>query len=411
MIPPIGGCSPPAPSGVGGVFAVDVTVTPGGPEAPRPSADPVAPPEPAAPTLAPGTAAGSGGGSAPAPAGDGYLILANGRRVNIPAGGEVALPAGTRGEVSLFLPGRVPSTIELSGPQAPAVLHPRPDSIPGDAAQATPVSGTVAPGEPGIDVAYHGPVRRSYLGQATGAGGEFRIGVPVTAPEAGLLVARDVNNTPRLAVAALTLNPDQPVTVPPLALASPVGLQPDPPTPPAGTVLSSARLRVRIGTATATALSVRGDQALPAYDLPGCEVALAYEAGSADGQRGTTTMGAPGAVPAFLAPPELAGLPASLAPGARLNWPGVPGAGLYTVWLSDAATPDLPLWEAACLQPALTVPAGLAIAGRALLLQVVAWDAPEVNLYTVASARCLRVPQDLPGLGGRSSRALRRFEP
>ena len=57
----------------------------------------------------------------------------------------------------------------------------------------------------------------------------------------------------------------------------------------------------------------------------------------------------------------------------------------------------------------VTLPAGVAIAGHALMLQVQAWDAPEVTPFSVASIRRLRIPSDLPGPAGRNSRAIRRW--
>jgi hypothetical protein len=100
-----------------------------------------------------------------------------------------------------------------------------------------------------------------------------------------------------------------------------------------------------------------------------------------------------------------------VAAGTTLSWPTVAGASLYTVRLSDASTQDMPLWEAATTSPRVTVPSGLSFAGHALVLQVTAWDAPELSPYSVAALRQLRVPTDLPGPAGRASRTIRTLVP
>ena len=59
----------------------------------------------------------------------------------------------------------------------------------------------------------------------------------------------------------------------------------------------------------------------------------------------------------------------------------------------------------------MTVPAVLALDGEPLLVQVDAWDAPEVTIYSVAAIRRLRVPATPTGVAGRHAVALKRFDP
>jgi hypothetical protein len=376
-----------------------------------PTNHPVAVPSAATPPATPG---GGVGAAPPAPAGSGsFLVLADGRRIEVPPSGEVTLPPDATGEVSLFVPGRVPSTVVLTGPVLPTALHPRTDSPPGAPTTTGTVRGTLAAG--GLSVAYMGPEQSAFTGATTIAGGGFSFEVPTEGPQTGILIVREPDGASGLALRRVSVAPDQITDMPPLALDVPIDVHSPAPTPPAGMRLMSAALKVAAGSAArpfvATVLSVDGDRELPAYDLPGFDQALAYEAGAPDGLSGASTAGPPGRVPAFLDAPALGGLPSQLTPGARLSWPGVTGAALYTVWLADAATPAVPLWEAATGSSAVTIPSGLALADRELVLQVTAWDAPEVTLYSVASARQLRVPTGVPGLTGRHSRALRHYSP
>ena len=132
-------------------------------------------------------------------------------------------------------------------------------------------------------------------------------------------------------------------------------------------------------------------------------------AASADHKRVTTTMGLPGQWPPLLAPPELAAVTVR---GDRLTWPAVQGATLYVARLYAANVPDPPLWEGATTTPNLPLPAGLAIA-NGCTLQLDAWDAPGVSVYSVASVnaakRELRVPLQPPGPTGRHSWATRDY--
>ncbi|MFN3430378.1 MAG: hypothetical protein ACK46X_10530, partial [Candidatus Sericytochromatia bacterium] len=133
----LSGCVTPAsPPGATPGFTLDqrhetTPVVPPSGQAPDRQAVETPPDRPvAAPTPA-GLPAGAGSGGAAPSAPSSFLMLADGRRIEVPAAGEVTLPPGLTGEVSLFVPGRVPSTVLLAGPGAPSALHPRTDSPPG----------------------------------------------------------------------------------------------------------------------------------------------------------------------------------------------------------------------------------------------------------------------------------------
>lgn len=396
------GAQSPSPSGAGGPTVVPPTPTPA---SPSPSPSPVR----------------WGGGSAPAPSTptpsvlpDSYLLLADGRIVAVPEGDAVDLPVGTRGEVSLMMRGRVPSTIQLDGPDPLPVLHPRGATAPAAPGTTADVSGALATPERDVSVSYLSPGRAVSPGATTDVWGVFAFSVPVGAAEDGLILAKDAGSPPRLAAARLAIAPDQNIGAPALALAAPTGTDTAPTDLPAGMSLKSAALRVATGDAGAgpvTILSVGTAQALPLYDLAGLTVTVRYDAATADGASGASVTGPSGHLPAFLTAPDLSALPATLTLGQRLSWPAVAGASLYSVWLCDAGSPDEPLWEAACTTPAVTVPTAVAIAGRTLLFEVTAWDAPDVLPYSVAAARQLRVPTELSGPSGRSSRTTWRFSP
>lgn len=400
-----------------------------GAEAAVPVLDAGAPPSPpaggsyasaATPAPAPTPASGSGGGGAPASPGDparpsgSFLVLSDGRIVPVPEGGTVDLPAGTTGEVSLFMPGRVPSTLELAAPGPLPALHPLADSIPGEPLTTADISGALASPEAGVSVSYMASGHRTFTGATSDGFGVYAFSVPLEAPEEGLLVAREASGWPQLAVVPLALQPGQTVGAPSLMLAAPTGIQPPAPAVPLGMTLSARALRVSTGAPGArpmTVLSVNGDHDLPAYDLPGLEVTLRYDASSPDGRAGSTVVGPPGLLPSFLAAPDLTALSGPLKPASRLAWPAVPGATLYVVWLADAVSSATPLWEAVTTDPAVSIPRWVPLAGHELLLQVQAWDAPEVSAYSVAGLRQLRVPTDLPGPTGRTSRAIRKLAP
>jgi len=182
------------------------------------------------------------------------------------------------------------------------------------------------------------------------------------------------------------------------------------PTPPGGLVADLNELVLADAGGSGVPLSVlasRG-QALATYAVPGADWLLRYRAIAPEGGRSSSTCGPVGAVPAFLAPPDLTGLPASLAGGTTLQWPAVAGARVYTVRLTRVDVPDPPLWEGASASPRLTIPAPLQLPASGMTLRVEAWDAPSVTLFTLASVRALRLPAD-DGRAGRFSAAVRRY--
>jgi hypothetical protein len=112
----------------------------------------------------------------------------------------------------------------------------------------------------------------------------------------------------------------------------------------------------------------------------------------------------------FLGVPDLGGLTAPLAAGQTLSWPAVPGATLYTARLT-AIGQVAPVWEGASDTPSLALPEGLALPDATLVLQLDAWNAPDVSVYTVAQVRALRVPAGVGGARGQHSWARRVFGP
>lgn len=205
--------------------------------------------------------------------------------------------------------------------------------------------------------------------------------------------------------------PGNRVSVPPIGLATPDPAPVVAPSAPGGLAITAARLDELEGPADAPhrieVLAVPGDR-LPRYDLAGFTLVASFLATADDGLAASETSGVPGSLEPFLAPPDLS---ATSRPteGARLAWGTVEGATLYTVRVGRKLSPDPPLWEGATTATSLMLPPGLDLAGRDLVLEVEAWDAPEVNVYTIAAARQLRVPSSPPGPAGRHSLALRHF--
>ncbi len=78
------------------------------------------------------------------------------------------------------------------------------------------------------------------------------------------------------------------------------------------------------------------------------------------------------------------------------------GATLYTL---DARAPTgtAPLWEAATARPEITLPAMLPTFPMGTILELRAWDAPDVTIYSVASMSQLRIPVHTHDVVGRVS--------
>jgi hypothetical protein len=264
-----------------------------------------------------------------------------------------------------------------------------------------------------VAVQFVSATRGPLPGTTTGTGGAYAMDVPTDGADQGLLVARDATEYPRLGLQHIAIAPGEAGSTPNLDLVDPEPAPIDPPVPPAGMAITAAGLFEVEGSGETARrvklLAVPGDR-LPGYDLPGFTLGARFMATAADGQSASESSGAPGALPAFLDPPDLSatGRPAA---GVRLGWGAATGASLYTVRVGRALTPEPPLWEAATARTGVTLPAGLALDGADLLVQVDAWDAPEVTIYSVASIRRLKVPAEPPGAAGRHSVALRRFAP
>lgn len=355
-------------------------------------------------TPAPGTPA-PGGASRRAPADPSAprLRLADGRELVLTGDDAVALPAGLTGLVSLFVPGRVPSTIEV--PTGLTALHPQVIAQAPAPAGLAEIEGQAPPG---AVVAYHAPGRTGYLGAIADAEGRFRLEVPLDGTESGVLSARDHQPTPQLALAAVSLRAGERTAAPALVLAGPGGEAAAPALPGAWRWAGAWISAVPDGPAAwrLSLLSRPGGEPLPLYATPGFSPVASFTAESPDGLQGGLVSGPPDAMPAWMEAPDLSGLPAALASGQAIAWPAVPGASLYTLRLTS---PDqtYPVWEAACVTPRLVVPAGLALDQSALKLEVTAWDAPEVTAYSVAGLRALRLPAGPSGLAGRLSWARR----
>jgi hypothetical protein len=330
--------------------------------------------------------------------GDNFLVLPSGARVAAPNADLVSVPAGLRGLVSYFAPGRVPTTVEAAG--AAFTLHP-----PGVGAIQPPsgqavLHGSLGSPEAGVMVAYYAPGRSDFCGTVTAADGSFSLEVPLDGNEQGMLVASDRQPRPRLAVAAVSPAAGSDVNVGTLTLSAPAVAGNTPPAPPAGLALVRETLTA---FDTAHPLSSSGFSwgapllandalaSLPAYSFEGFSLATGFAAASPDGAQGSVIGGDPAALPDYLAAPDLSALPAQLTAGQALQWPQVPGATLYTISLSAAAD-GAPLWEAATSAPGLRIPAQLKLPAAGLSLHVTAWDVPKLGVYSVASLRALRLP-------------------
>ena len=327
------------------------------------------------------------------------LRLSDGREIALSGGDAVALPAGVSGLVSLFAPGRVPSTLEV--PAGLAALHP---SAIAPAPEPTGLAVLEGHAAPGAAVAYYGPGRRAFVGAFADAAGRYRLEVPLDGTESGAVMARDAQAVPHLALAPVTIHAEATTAGPALALAPSTGTIAAPP-PPSGWGWAGAGLSAVPEQASApwrVPVIARDGDAVPTYALPGFSPVASFLAESPDRQQGALVSGPAAGVPAWLAPPDLAALPARLEAGQALDWPVVPEATLYTVRLTSPAQPS-PVWEAACVTPHLVVPSGLALEQPGLKLEVTAWSVPELTVYSVAGLRALRLPDGPAGLSGRLS--------
>lgn len=383
---------PQSPSFALGALAPSATLAPSHAEAIERV---VAPPTPPSPTPAPHFAGGGAPAVVPtvAPVGDTYFELPSGQRVAAPGGDAVSVPQGLDGLVTYFAPGRVPSTVAIDG-QGPTLLHPRKAAAePAPSGQAL-LHGQVTPAAAGLLVSYYAPGQRAFVATTTDAAGRFALKVPVDGAARGVLVASDRAAAPRLALEDVALQSGASSTVSPLALASATADPGSPPVPPEGltlvqrtlTAFSTPPLEAN-GFAWGVPLFVSEPGARSDYAFDGFSLVPGYTAESADQTAGSVVGGAPS--PAFLTPPDLTGLPKTLAAGQALDWPAVPGARLYTV--SVSASGGL-LWEGASASPHARLPDGLALPSR-LSVRVCAWDAPGLSVYTVAALRALRLPE------------------
>lgn len=395
--------------------APGVVATAGAPPAGQPSAPVDVPTTPVeVPTAAPvsnggSSSGGSGGGlSGPITTLTSYLLL-GGQAVEVVAGAEVALPPTATGEVSLFAPGLVPSSLDLTGVSSPPpALHPASlEAIvtpPGTAS----VQGTLLPDDAGVNVNYRALYRSDYRGLTSVSGQGFRFDVPVQAAERGYVVAQDMTYPPRLGVANAALQADGVTDVGAINLATPGTPALVTPTPPAGMKVVDSWLGVTSGGGAPCVLILDTEnQPVPTYQLPGFTQIADYVAVSDDRRRATTTRGPVGQVPDFLAAPDLSRIPASIPGNQRLTWPAVPGASVYTLTLTVAGQAAPATWEGATTQTSLALPSLTGLAGKDLVLTVCAWDDPSVTLYSLAAVRQLRVPADLTGTLGRFSAAQR----
>lgn len=375
-------------------------------QAPASGTAPGVTPAAAPSTLPPG--AGGGGVSAPSAPSEVYLNPS-------PGADTVPVPAGAVGQASLFMPGMVPSSIQLPG--GALTLHPLADGASATPTGTATVTGTVPGAGAGLIVQYLSQGRTLFAGGQTQSDDSFSFSVPLNGTEPGVVVVRESGLAPRLAVARVTLADGQSVDAGALTLSAPVpapyrllgfgdGAASSLPTPPSGLALSDAALQLAetngagVWRATVLALST---PSLPRYDLPGFTPVESYMAAAPGGMAAAETSGPPGSVPAFLAPPALDGLPARVSPGTALSWPAVSGATLYTVRLVAAGQEDSPVWEGASTTPGLIVPTRLSEPAQDLTVEVDAWDAPELTIYTVASIRRLRIPSGPAGPQGRHS--------
>lgn len=407
---PLGAASvPPMPQASGGP-SVDAAGKPASPplagSAARTRVAPEAPaPSATQPSAAPVARSGSRA-AGPIDPDAPRLRLSDGRELVLSGSDTVALPAGLSGLVSLMVPDRVPATLEV--PAGLAAMHPQAIANAPEPSGLAVLEGRSAPG---AAVAYHAPGRAAYAGTFADADGAYRLEIPLDGQESGVLLARDAQSTPMLALGAVTIRAGETTAAPALSLVGPTG-ETAAPQAPAGWQLEGGWLSAVPDAAPApwrvSVLTRESGQALPTYALSGFALVATHAAVSADARAGGLLSGPTEA--GWLKAPDLSGLPERLAGGAAIAWPAVSGAALYTLRLSAPGQPRA-VWEAACVTPRLVVPEGLALDQPGLTLELTAWDVPEVTLYSVAALRALRLPAGPAGLGGRMSWARRAVGP
>jgi hypothetical protein len=384
--------------------------------APTPEAAPRMPaPDPTAAPAAPIAAGGSGGSGSTGPAPTTFLVGPDGRRVTVTPGDTVPLPAGLSGLVTLFAPGRVPATVRLPDGGVPA-LHPQATTAEAPPAGTATVTGTVSPAQAGVSVLYFSRGRTAFVGTTTAADGAYALAVPLDGSEAGVVVARDASSPPQLALARVSAVAGATATAPAMTLSAAGTSVAAAPVPPAGLTLTQAALMAvedTAGTPWAVPLAITNEVPIAApatYALGDAALSVIYAAEAADGLSGAEAAAPPAEAAAFLAVPDLGGLAAPLDAEQTLSWPAVPGATLYTARLT-AIGQVAPVWEGASDTPSLALPAGLDLPDATMVLQVDAWNAPDVSVYTVAQVRALRVPSGVGGPRGQHSWARRVFGP
>jgi hypothetical protein len=416
----IAGCVPPRALATAPAMAFD-SVPEAAAVADAPASAPSAPLSPDAPreplsassapaavaSSAPASQAGSGAAAGPGPAvidpAAGQWWLPGGQRLALAGLGELAVPSGVVGLVSLMAPGRVPTTVEVPTDGLGA-LHPRAIAPAATRLGHATLEGRVVPATAGWQLTYVAPDQAWHGSATSDSEGRFALRVPLDGAETGVVVARAPGEGGPLAAAVVAIRAGE-TTVAPVLMPAPALTEVAGPALPDGWRSQGATLAgVPEGTPTwrAPLLAVEPDRPLPVHAMTGLAPVAAFSALGPDGASGGLTSGPPGAVPALLAAPDLSGLPTAIAPEQTLDWPAVPGARLYTLALSAPGL-SAPVWEAAVTQPRVVVPPGLATDRPGLVLLVCAWDAPEVSIYSVAAARRLRLPAGPPGPTGRMS--------
>jgi hypothetical protein len=241
-----------------------------------------------------------------------------------------------------------------------------------------------------------------------------------------LVLVRDGTDRPQLGLTRVTLDPATPATTR-VPLETPtnaapfrlLGFGPDTgtlPPLPSGMTNEAGLLQVLEGqgvSAWTATLTSSTNVSIPGYVLPGFIQRGLLRAATSDHHGFTTVVSAPNAWPNYLLPPELASVPVLPIGGGALTWPAVVGASLYVARLYAQDVPDPPIWEGATAGTRLVVPAGVIARGQGYTLQIDAWDAPGVTVYSVADIesgpRRLVLPEQPPGLTGRHSWAVREF--
>jgi hypothetical protein len=393
------------------------------PGTPSNAPDPVVPVE--VPVVKPSTASTTGGGGTggggptggpPTPPSLPDLVAAfvqaDPSQVGLGADGwgTVLLPAGTTGAVTISAAGFVSSTLVIDVGDAARIqaVHQRPlDGLPVPQGQAT-LAGDLGPAGAALVVAYHAPGLAQAASVVADGTGAFSLAVPVAGEADGIVVAYAPGNEAALALAKVHVLEGQVVTVTGLAPVAPVDAIHPPPLPN-GLVPGNSGLVLLDGTgATPVRLDLVGfpGTTVPRYDLPGFTLAASFEAERPDHHAGTAVVTTSSGQPGFLPVPDLGGMPDLLVPGQQLAWPAVAGATLYTLRLQRFGD-ALPIWEGASGSPRVVLPPDLPTGQADMELEVDAWAANEVSIYTVAGLRQLRVPREAATVGGRRSWAIR----